>query len=179
MKRLLLSILALMTGLGIAQTAGSYVGEVPGSKAFIAVVVGPEGKALAYVCDGETIALWFRGRLEGGALELLGGAGQRLQARLDQGISGRVTLPDGRTLAFSAQGATGEAGLYRYEGSLGGTAYTGGWIVNAKGEQRGAVIGGGTLSSSVLSAKTLQAEHTALGKLLAWRVTPEWVSKSL
>jgi hypothetical protein len=179
MKHVLVSILTLVAGLGIAQTAGSYVGEVRGSRAFIALVLSQEGKALAYVCDGESIALWFRGRLEGGVLELQGSAGQRLQGRLDGEVSGRITLPDGQSLVFSAQGATGGAGLYRYEGSADGSAYTGGWIINQKGEQRGAVIGGGTLAPSVLEPRSLQAEHARLGKLLAWLVTPEWVSRNL
>lgn len=179
MRGVLVSILTLVAGLGIAQTTGSYVGEVRGSRAFIALVLSQEGKALAYVCDGESIALWFRGRLEGGVLELQGSAGQRLQGRLNGEVSGQITLPDGQSLAFSAQGATGGAGLYRYEGSSSGTAYTGGWIINQKGEQRGAVIGGGTLAPSALAPQSLQAEHPLLGRLVAWLVTPEWVSKSL
>lgn len=179
MKHALVSILMLVAGLGMAQTAGSYVGEVQGSKAFIALVVSEEGKALAYVCDGESIALWFRGRLEGGVLELQGSAGQRLQGRLAGEVSGQLTLPDGRSLAFSARAAAGEAGLYRYEGSSSGSAYTGGWIINQKGEQRGAVIGGGTLAPSLLEPRSLQAEHALLGRLQAWLVTPGWVSQNL
>ncbi|MER3445167.1 MAG: hypothetical protein C4333_14035 [Meiothermus sp.] len=167
-----------MASLGLAQSAGSYVGAVPNSKAFIAVVLGEQGKALAYLCDSESIALWFRGKLEGGVLELRGADGQRLQGRVGSEVSGQITLPDGRVLGFSAPAASGEAGLYRYEGSQSGNAYVGGWIIDQKGEQRGAVIGGGALSPVVLSPKTLQAEHRLLGKLLAWLVTPQWVTQS-
>ncbi|MFL6242332.1 MAG: hypothetical protein ACJ73V_04845, partial [Acidimicrobiia bacterium] len=57
-------------GAGTARrepVTGSFVGTVAGSDAYVAIVVGPDGDALAYVTDGAWSVDWLDGTLHGGA----------------------------------------------------------------------------------------------------------------
>lgn len=181
-QAVLLSVLALGFLGARAQTplAGSYVGKVQGSQAFIALVRS-ENKLIAYVCDGKEQVQWFRGAVgPNGALEVRTEAGWRLLGALSaEGVKGTVTFADGKTLEYSATPATGEAGLYRYEATVDGARYLGGWIIDQKGEQRGSVIGGGGLVATFLSPTSQKAQHPKLGELLAFLVNPDWVRQNV
>jgi len=155
----------------------SYVGQVQGSDMFIAVVVHG-GKALAYICDGLQVAEWFRGmETETGLFELRSSAGWELEAHLDNsGVKGKFVVEEGLPLAFTAAPASGAAGLYRAEIEIEGTEHVGGWVVDNRGEQRGAMIGGGTFRrASKVNPMTLQVRVQGLKPLTAFRVTPDYV----
>jgi hypothetical protein len=95
------------------QNPNTFVGQVAGTNAFLAVVVG-DGEALAYVCDARAISTWLRGRVSGNVLTLSGGKGTALAGTLEgDTVSGTLTL-SGRTFAFlAARAVEGHTGLFR------------------------------------------------------------------
>jgi hypothetical protein len=121
--------LAALSGCGssggpaTADVSGSFVGVVPGTDIYVAVVAAPparEGQARAvrvYACDGArgaaTVSEWFPGRGTD-AFALTSDSG-RAQVRVTLGSDaarGVLSLADGRRLDFSAPPARGIAGLY-------------------------------------------------------------------
>ena len=187
----LIVVLTMLVSVGWAQgLEGNFVGAAKNSKAFIAIVAA-QGKVLAYICDGEKIAQWFRGTLgEGGAIAIELGS-NKLNARLNAGIVSGTVEVGGEKLEFSATAATGNAGLFRTELSAGGSNYTGGWIIDQNGEQRGAVIGGGGFQASISELLLAGGEGTGgslcssvrvtngrtasipnVGRVAAWQVSP-------
>jgi hypothetical protein len=125
-----------------AQDAGgAFVGAVAGSDAYVAVLSDGD-EVFGYLCDGERVSVWLeRSPVEDGRAELVGRGGKRLGevGFEDAGASGEIRVGGG-TLAFAAEPAEGDAGLYREAaGSPGepGFAETG-WIVLAGGTVRGA-----------------------------------------
>lgn len=103
-------------GEGSAPISGeTYVGRTVNPEVFVAVVLGAP-HVTAYVCDGVHLQVnrWFYGQLIDDIVDLAATDGARLVGvRSSSGIDGWVTLPDGRRVRFSAQAATGIAGLYR------------------------------------------------------------------
>lgn len=91
--------------------ARGYVGKVDGTEAYVGVVGSPDN-VVVYVCDGKEIASWFsgapgpRGRLEGDD-------GATLDLRFESVIVSGVFASPGGGGAFSAEPASGEAGLFR------------------------------------------------------------------
>ena len=146
---------------------GSFVGQVQNSDIFIAIVI-TNNEILAYVCDGVEVAEWFRGSMpESGWLELISKKGWKLQASMSRSSAiGSLVMENSKPMAFLALPAEGKAGLYRASSTKDGIKYVGGWIVNANGDQRGAVIGGGTFQAeATLDVQTLQAEMIDLETL--------------
>jgi hypothetical protein len=94
------------------QNLNTFIGQVAGTNAFIAVVVG-DGEALAYVCDGHSVAAWLRGQVSGTSLTL-SGKGESLVGTLEgDTVSGTLTL-SGPAFAFQAARVTeGHTGLFR------------------------------------------------------------------
>ncbi len=135
----------------VAPDARSYVGAVEGTAAYVAVVVDGS-RALAYVCDGvpadpegtaPTIQAWFNGPSAGDAVDVQQPGG-RLQLQLtDTGLTGILTLADGRAAAVSGRAVAGDAGLYRAEAPGSDGVVVAGWILAADGQQRGGVGGKG------------------------------------
>lgn len=118
-----------------APTSATYVGALRGTDALVGIATRGS-RVRAYVCDGRTVATWFDGTLDGDAADLAGTGGERLHVELGDGAAtGSVTLGGGRRSTFAAEGAKGDAGLYRgaYKDA------TAGWIVLADGTQRGGV----------------------------------------
>ncbi|MCI0397949.1 MAG: hypothetical protein L0332_16670 [Chloroflexi bacterium] len=125
-----------------ATPAGSFVGTVADTDAYIAIVPQENNNIIAYVCDGQTISVWFRGERNENSLDLTATNGARLQASLEtETATGNVTLVDGQVHSFTATLASGEAGLYRAEEAIDGNNFVGGWILLNDGSQRGAVNG--------------------------------------
>ena len=124
---------------------GAYVGRVPGTQAYIAVVV-TRRTVRAYVCNGEaktsrkTLARWLRAKRTGDTIHL-----RKRRVVIDatvaqDAVRGTVKLPGRRARAFTATRARGKAGVYRAKGRAGGSGYEGGWIILRDGSGRGAVI---------------------------------------
>jgi hypothetical protein len=116
-----------------------FVGKIPESRVFIAIAF-QQKRVLAYVCDGQQIAEWFKGSVSTqSTLELKSKSGAVLVATLDaQSARGSIELPVGN-FAFAAIPARGQAALYRAERQDGQKAVAG-WIILPNGEQRSAMV---------------------------------------
>jgi hypothetical protein len=104
---------------GEAPAAGSFVGEVSGKNAFVAVVAEAGAKegpltVQVYVADGKQLSEWFSGTTsrssfvansDGGDAEAKG----ELSA---DSVTGTVELPDGKAVRYEAHRPGGAAGLY-------------------------------------------------------------------
>ena len=124
---------------GAPPVTGSFVGVVPDADAFVALVATgteEEGEAQrqvrAYLCDGQSINEWFNeGSVEGNELNLSSEGGARLEGSLaTEAATGTITLDDGESFTFTADLATGAAGLYDVniseDGDVRGTSENGG-----------------------------------------------------
>ncbi len=122
---------------GASPIAGSFVGEVPDTSAFIAIVAdvpegeGEEREVKAYLCDGQTVSDWFTGSVVGNDLSLSSASEAQLEGQLNpEAATGTITDPNGDSVSFEAPLATGIAGLYNVsvasDGTLSGTSETGG-----------------------------------------------------
>jgi hypothetical protein len=124
--------------------SGTWVGQVEGSEAYVAIVIGKKGKdrpAGVYLCDSATQAVWLFGDTNDRTLDLPGDGGASIDGTVTkQSVEGTITLADGTTLEFTATRAKRPAGLYRFDDEIDGDRYEGGWIVLDDGTQRGAVI---------------------------------------
>lgn len=139
-----------------ATPAGTFVGTVADTDAYIAIAPQENNNIIAYVCDGQTISVWFRGERNENNLDLTATNGARLQASLEpETATGSVTLADGQTHSFTATLASGEAGLYRAEETIDGNNFVGGWILLSDGNQRGAVNGISDGTSNTIAAPRL------------------------
>lgn len=153
-----------------ASPSGSLVGIVEGTDAFIALVPQENNGLVAYICDGQTISVWFRGERNENAVDLTAANGAQLQANLENdAAAGTITLADGQSHAFTASLASGEAGLYRAEEAFEGSDYVGGWIVLNDGTQRGAInrISDGTSNITDGTSNTFVGPHFNIGSSVA------------
>jgi hypothetical protein len=140
-----------------AGSKGSYVGTVEGTKAYIALV-SSGGQVSGYVCDGTPKAVdvyfWLdTAKITDGSADLVSRRGDPLgEATFEDGEATGEVKVDGKSHSFTAEAASGEAGLYRgIRGKVGesGTVEAG-WIVLNNGTQRGGVgVAGHTLNVNV------------------------------
>ena len=148
-----------------AVPASHLVGEVSEVDAFIGVVVRTDGSVLAYVCDGEKLGMWATGDVDGTHAELAatsGSGGIDVDFADGEPASGTVRLPDGRSVSFQADPATGHAGLFRRQtarddGVSGGSQLTG-WVVLPDGRTKGT-------SSDASSTASATAAPTSADKV--------------
>lgn len=124
------------------SAADVYIGLAEDDLTSVAIVVGDDGQARAYLCDGRGVSSWLLGSASAGSLALHAEDGATLTGRrAGDRVSGTATLPRGEELAFSAEIAAGVAGLYEAtlddEGRLAGTATDGRRIVGAVTVVRG------------------------------------------
>jgi hypothetical protein len=122
----------------------AYTGRSAGDEVTVAVAV-KDGKAVAYVCDGEKVEAWLEGTLTGDALALSGKTGTVTGTVDDKAAFGTVVV-DGAEWPFSARGVAAPAGLYEGRGSLRGVAARVGWIVEDDGTVTGVLTAGGESS---------------------------------
>ena len=103
-----------------SELVGSYVGEVSGTKAFVAVVAAPaqegqdSGAVQVYVTDGKGLSEWFSGPVADGGFSAESDDGDATaEGELSGGsVTGTVTLPDGKEGRYEASPPSGGAGLY-------------------------------------------------------------------
>jgi hypothetical protein len=136
---------AAVGGTAAASGAGNtttYVGTVAGTGAYVAIVVGKKS-ASGYICDGDQVAHWFKGTAKGGNLALAdtatGPAGALLIGAVHGSRLDGLVRFDGAQHRLVAQRATGKAGLYRKERSIGGVDYAAGWVKLPDGSFKGQV----------------------------------------
>jgi hypothetical protein len=150
---ILLGIAMWLTGSQAAPANGNFVSELAspdasgaGATVFVAVVTSQD-QAIAYICDGEKLAEWFRGPVQSGGLFEARSTSKNAQitAQINgRSVVGAITLEGGRVLPFRVKPADGLAGLYRSDDTIDAQRFLGGWVVLPDGQQRGAVIGGGS-----------------------------------
>lgn len=128
------------------ETATMFVGKVEGTDAFIGVK-NRAGEVTAYLCDSKELAVWMTGTATGDAFSAASGPVSLTGSLGSDGkqLTGSVTLPDGSKHAFSADLATGSAGLYEARGLDGENVVRAGWVRLASGEQRGSLKTGTTV----------------------------------
>jgi hypothetical protein len=169
-----------------AAATRTYIGTAQGTPAFVAVVVDGT-RALAYVCDGvpanpvgtvPSIQAWFNGPSDGKTVNVKQPAGQ-LQLRLtDAGMTGSVTLADGREVPLTGRVVAGDAGLYRAEAEGSGSRAVAGWILAADGQQRGGVGGEGSFTRLAgtrvldLAQPTFSVQGLATARIAKVGITP-------
>jgi hypothetical protein len=115
---------------------GSFVAAIPHTRLYVAVVAAEpaDGRAerplRVYVCDHKTVNEWFPGS-GGNDFELSSESGKwRVRATLEPGAAtGTIERPEGGSLRFRAEPATGIAGLYENrlfpDGRIRGSTETG------------------------------------------------------
>ncbi|MEO3782412.1 hypothetical protein ABGB12_03715 [Actinocorallia sp. B10E7] len=116
---------------GTPAADGSYAGyaEIKGKRVPLAITIRA-GKAIAYLCDGQSLEAWFKGAADTG-LRLVGKDGAGLTGRSESGgIAGEVTVAGG-TYSYTLQEARKPSGLYR---ATGPTREAIGWIVQSDGQ---------------------------------------------
>ena len=142
-----------------SKFGGSFVGKVEGTDAFVGIVADEDAdEALAYVCDSAGITEWFHpGVRNGDEFSAVSPDGSVLVATGGKdAFEGQVILADGAH-AFTADKATGDAGLFRLQQTVDGTDYLAGWVELPDGTFRGDVTRTGLrspLESNTLDAST-------------------------
>jgi hypothetical protein len=121
-----------------------YVAQVDGGGAAVAISVHA-GKAVAYICNGHSVAAWYRGTAVDGKLELRGKNGARLSVDYRNGMASGSVMADGARYTFSAPrvhrvpGVRRPPGLYEATAVVDGVMVKAGWIVLPDGSQVGSV----------------------------------------
>src|SRR5215207_3155068 len=114
-----------------SSVTGSFVGTVPGSDSYVAIVAGPKGDALAHVTDGT---------VTGRTAALSNDGGATVDARFtESAVTGSFTRPGFQTLTFTARPARAPAGFYRAQESFADGLYAAGWVVLPEGSIRGSI----------------------------------------
>lgn len=113
--------------------------QQPGLK--IALLVGRDS-SVAYLCDNRSGAELLRGGVRrhssGGTVELKAGDGTTLDATFGaREATGAVSLPGRPAARFTAQLASGAAGLYEASAAVGNGSLRGRWIVGNDGQVAG------------------------------------------
>lgn len=133
----------------------ALVGRVAESDALIGLITDGN-RVLAYVCDSQYNAVWFKGEVSsvslGNALELRGDGGARLRIETSAlstsvlegsnvSVQGAVELA-GATFErpFEVLAVQGNAGVFRAEAVNGDRIATAGWIINNDGDLRGGAV---------------------------------------
>jgi hypothetical protein len=100
--------------------AGTFVGRLGDSEAFVAVVGAPPAKGekrrdvTAFVCDARRLCAWYTGSTSGNAFVAESGdvEGEAKGTLSGKTATGSVELPDGETARYRAGAAPATAGLY-------------------------------------------------------------------
>lgn len=120
----------------------AFVGRFAGQPALkVALLVGRDS-SVAYICDNHSGGVLLRGPVRsqgrGGAAELKADDGISLSASFGaREAAGTITLPGGAAAAFTAQLATGSAGLYEAAAMAATGSLQGRWIVGNDGQVAG------------------------------------------
>jgi hypothetical protein len=131
------------TASGVPPKA-DYVSQVNGGGAAVAISVDA-GQAVGYICNGDGVAAWYRGKAAAGRLHLTGKNGARLDVEYRTGTATGSIMADGTKYTFSApvvgsvRPGHRRPGLYEATGVVHGVKVKAGWIVLPSGGQVGSV----------------------------------------
>jgi serine/threonine-protein kinase len=119
----------------------TYAGKVTGGKATIAIAV-KDGKAVAYLCDGNKTEAWLQGTAVDGELDLRGAGKAALRGSYTDGRAEGEVAAGGQSWTFAAKAVKKPSGLYRATANVRNANTVVGWI-DIEGAQTGiANIGG-------------------------------------
>jgi hypothetical protein len=159
-------------GNGVAQETGivdgTFVGNLLGTDAFVAVVVSPAPRGQerrevqVYISDGKRLSEWLSGKsvLRNTFIAATDDRDREATGQLTaNSAEGSVKFPDGKTARYSAKPASGAAGLYEL-------------TVSSEGKLSGASAAGvGLTSASTLKAPGTGTFEFADGKRRKFNVT--------
>lgn len=123
-----------------------WAGRSSGDEVTVAIAV-KDGRAVAYVCDGDEIEAWLEGTLTGSVLALQGADGALLTGTVDETAAlGSVAVGGGRW-PYAAKIVQAPEGLYDGRANIDGVAVRIGWIA-----LDGTVTGGARAAGEVVDA---------------------------
>ena len=132
----------------------TFAGRVTGAKATVAISV-KNGKAIAYLCDGNRTEAWLRGAAGGGQMTLTGAEGSRLTATYGLTKAAGTVTTSGKQWRFDAPVVHKPSGLWRSTANVRGAKVEAGWVVLADGTQVGvATVDGVPEPASPFDVKT-------------------------
>jgi hypothetical protein len=136
-----------------------YAGRTKDRSTALAVAVLGD-QAAAYVCDGHSVESWLRGTAKDGVAKLTSKTGDKLEAKLEDGVlTGTIEVRD-RKHTFAIKEAKKPAGLYRARGSK--TVI--GWIILEDGYEVGIETDEGGASKAAPQLNPDQPKVTANGE---------------
>jgi hypothetical protein len=147
--------------------AGTFVGKVRTTDAFVSVVAAPVVKGqdkreiTVFVCDAKRLCESFTGSASGNGFvaAAAGGEGEAKGKLSAKAATGSIELPDGKTVRYKAGQATATAGLYEL-------------TVSANGKIRGASASGvGLTGKSTLPEPGTGSLKLADGKRVKFDAT--------
>jgi hypothetical protein len=122
-----------------ASVTATYASRVPDSGTVVAMTVRG-GNAIAYVCDGQRLEAWLRGKVyPEGLVRLEGPKGILTGSVQGTSVVGAASLDEESLFAFRARVVQAPSGLYRATSTVRGARLVGGWIVLPSGDQVGVV----------------------------------------
>lgn len=125
-----------------------WAGRSSGDEVTVAVAVR-DGRAVAYVCDGDEVEAWLEGTLTGDQLSLTGADSSLTGSVDDVAALGSVTV-GGVSWPYSAQAVQAPDGLYDGRADVEGVAVRIGWIA-----LDGTVTGGARAGGEIVDAPPL------------------------
>jgi hypothetical protein len=116
--------------------AGTFVGKLPNSQAFVSVVAAPPAKGqdkravTVLICDAKRVCEGYSGVATGNDFVATGDGEAQAKGRLsEKSATGSIELPDGETVRYKTATATATAGVYELtvsrNGKLSGASATG------------------------------------------------------
>lgn len=161
---------------------GSFVGEVSGTEAFVAVVAAPakgekdSGTVQVYVSDGRRLSESFSGPIsDGGFLAKSDDGDAEAEGRLTAGsVTGTVLLPGGKSVPFEASSPSGAAGVYELKvssagelsgASAAGLSLTGQMTLGRRGTGKVRLVDGKRLEFAVTRKRTGGLAHLRRGEV--------------
>ncbi len=132
-----------------------WAGRSAGDEVTVAVAVR-DGRAIAYVCDGDRVEAWLEGTLTGSALELSGPDGAALTGTVDATAAFGSVTAGGGTWPYAAAAVTAPEGLYDGRANVDGVAVRIGWIA-----VDGTVTGGARAAGEIVPAPPLDPTDPA------------------
>ncbi|WP_229076636.1 serine/threonine-protein kinase [Actinoplanes sp. DH11] len=114
----------------------TLAGQVEDDAGTLAISIR-DGKAIAYVCDGNRVEAWLQGTAKAGELSLEGEDGSAISGTFDaRSAQGEITI-EGDTHGFELGVVKKPSGLYRTAARVRGAQLNGSWIVLGDGRQVG------------------------------------------
>ncbi|MGI5246103.1 hypothetical protein [Dactylosporangium sp. CA-139066] len=141
----------------------TYAGAVDGGAASLGIVVN-NGKAIAYVCDGNTAEAWLDGSMANGEAHLNSAKGSLTGTYSNGQVKGTVTAGK-KSWTFTIKAVAPPSGLYRSQAAL-RKKLDASWIVLPDGRQIGVqTLTDGTQQAAPpfdLNAKTATVDGTTV-----------------